>query len=154
MPEKDDVEYDGRRSSWAGVQRTRIAALLVPTGFKGTIYSPFYFFMPLSFLPLRASVRDLAAANWKSGLTVAVISVPLAIALSIASGAGPVAGLITGIWATLIASLFGGSNYNIIGAAGALATVLFAATLAAPFGLGAAILPIITIITGIIILFV
>ncbi len=99
-------------------------------------------------------MRNLLQDNWKSGLTVAVISVPLAIALSIASGAGPVAGLITGIWATLISSLFGGSNYNIIGAAGALATVLFAATLAAPFGLGAAILPIITIITGFIILFV
>lgn len=129
-------------------------AFLVPTGFKGTIYSLSYFFMPFSFLPLRASVRDLVTANWKSGLTVAVISVPLAIALSIASGAGPVAGLITGIWATLIASFFGGSNYNIIGAAGALATVLFAATLAAPLGLGAAILPIITVISGFIILFV
>lgn len=110
--------------------------------------------MPSASLPKRASVRSLVEANWKSGLTVAVISVPLAIALSIASGAGPVAGLITGIWATLIASLFGGSNYNIIGAAGALATVLFAATLAAPLGLGAAILPIITIITGLIILLV
>ena len=65
---------------------------------------------------------QLLKENWKSGLTVAFISVPLSIALSIASGAGPIPGLVTGIWATLIASLFGSSNYNIIGAAGALST--------------------------------
>lgn len=94
---------------------------------------------------------SLLKANWKSGLTVALISVPLSIALSIASGAGPVPGLVTGIWATLIASIFGGSNYNIIGAAGALTTVLFAATLAAPLGLGPAVLPLLALATGIII---
>lgn len=91
------------------------------------------------------------AENWKSGLTVACISVPLSIALSIASGAGPLPGLITGVWATLIASVFGGSNYNIVGAAGALTTVLFASTLIAPLGLGAMVLPLVAIATGIII---
>ncbi len=96
--------------------------------------------------------KTLLRQNWKSGLTVALISVPLSIALSIASGAGPIPGLITGIWATLIASLFGGSNFNIIGAAGALTTVLFAATLAAPLGLGAAVLPLLALATGLIIL--
>lgn len=74
-------------------------------------------------------------ANWQSGVTVALISVPVSIALSVASGAGPVPGVITGIWATVIAGFFGGSNYNIIGAAGALTTVLFAATLMAKSGL-------------------
>lgn len=98
------------------------------------------------------TIKQLIAENWRSGLTVALISVPLSIALSIASGAGPVPGLITGIWATLIASFFGGSNYNIIGAAGALTTVLFGATLIAPLNLGAAILPILAITTGLIIL--
>ncbi|MBY0310352.1 hypothetical protein K2Q16_04380 [Patescibacteria group bacterium] len=89
--------------------------------------------------------------NWKAGLTVALISVPLSIALSVASGAGPVPGIITGVWATLIAGFFGGSNYNIVGAAGALTTVLFAATLAAPLGLGAAVLPLLALATGVII---
>lgn len=98
------------------------------------------------------SIKSLISANWRSGLTVAFISVPLSIALSIASGAGPVPGLITGIWATLIASFFGGNNYNIIGAAGALTTVLFAATLAAPLGLGAAVLPLLALATGFLIL--
>lgn len=94
----------------------------------------------------------LIKSNWKSGLTVALISVPLSIALSVASGAGPIPGVITGIWATAIAALFGGSNYNVIGAAGALTTVLFAATLAAPLGLGAAVLPLIALLSGLMIL--
>ncbi len=100
----------------------------------------------------KKTLSALIHENWKAGLTVALISVPLSIALSIASGAGPVPGLVTGVWATLIASIFGGSNYNIIGAAGALTTVLFAATLAAPLGLGAAVLPLLAIATGLIIL--
>ncbi len=90
----------------------------------------------------------LVKANWKAGLTVALISIPLSIALSVASGAGPLPGVIAGIWATIIAGIFGGSNYNIIGAAGALTTVLFTATLAAPLGLGAAVLPVIAIGSG------
>ena len=110
------------------------------------------FFCMFSFLPKKSSLLPLIQANWKSGLTVALISIPLSIALSIASGAGPIPGIITGIWATLIAAIFGGNNFNVIGAAGALATVLFAATLSAPFGLGASALPLIALATGIIIL--
>ncbi len=95
--------------------------------------------------------KQLIQENWKSGLTVALISVPLSIALSIASGAGPLPGIITGIWGTALAALFGSSNYNVIGAAGALTTILFAATLAAPAGLGAAVLPFMAIATGLIV---
>ena len=105
-----------------------------------------------SYTAYQKNLTRLVAENWKSGLTVALISVPLSIALSIASGAGPVPGIITGIWATLIASIFCSSNYNIIGAAGALSTVLFGATLAAPMGLGAGALPLIAIASGLIML--
>lgn len=98
------------------------------------------------------NILNNSKSNWQSGLTVALISLPLSIALSVASGAGPVPGVITGIWATLIAGFLGGSNYNIIGAAGALTTVLFAATIAAPFGLGAAVLPVIALVSGLMIL--
>lgn len=103
-----------------------------------------------SFIPKYENLPELIRANWKSGLTVALISIPLSISLSIASGAGPIPGVVTGIWATLLAAIFGSNNYNVIGSAGALATILFAATLSAPFGLGAAILPFIAITTGIV----
>ncbi len=105
-----------------------------------------------SLIPKFASFPGLLKLNWKSGLTIAFISVPLSVALAIASGAGPVAGIVTGVWATLIAAIFGSNNYNVIGIAGALATILFAATLAAPLGLGAAVLPLIAIVSGAIVL--
>ena len=95
--------------------------------------------------------REQVKLNWRSGLTVALISVPLSIALSIASGAGPLPGLIAGIWGALIGSMFAGSPYSIIGAAGAITTVLFGATLMAPMGLGADVLPLIALFTGAII---
>ncbi len=99
----------------------------------------------------REAVVSKIKANWQAALTVALISVPLSIALSIASGAGPLPGLITGIWGTLIGSIFIGSNYNVIGAAGALTTVLFGATLVAPLGLGAGVLPLLALVTGLIV---
>lgn len=64
------------------------------------------------------------SSNWKSGLTVSLISIPLSISLAIASGASPIQGIITGIWAGLVASLCGGSNYNIIGPTGALSGII------------------------------
>lgn len=93
-------------------------------------------------------IKSRINENWKAALTVALISIPLSIALSIASGAGPLPGIIAGIWGTLIGSIFIGSNYNILGAAGALTTVLFATTLTAPLGLGATILPLLALFTG------
>ncbi len=89
--------------------------------------------------------------NWKSGLTVAMVSLPLSVALSIASGAGPLPGVITGVWACSVGALLIGSKYNIIGAAGALTTVLYGF---ANFGGNNWVfaLPFLAIISGLIIL--
>jgi len=70
------------------------------------------------------SFSSLISHNWKSGLTVALVSIPLSISLAIASQATPVAGIITAIWAGLIASIVGSSNYNVIGPTGALSGLL------------------------------
>lgn len=85
--------------------------------------------------------------NWKSGLTVALVSIPLSLSLAIASGATPVMGIITSIWAGLVAAAFGGSEFNVIGPAGALSGIL------ASFALtnGAQMLPILAILSGIVI---
>jgi len=118
---------------------------------KAAVHAAAFFFSLILIILMTFNfsfLRDRIAENWKSGLTVALISVPLSIALSVASGAGPIPGVITGIWATLIAALFGGNNYNVIGAAGALTTVLFAATLVAPGDLGPAVLPFVAIVSG------
>lgn len=63
-------------------------------------------------------------SNWKSGITVAFVSIPLSVSLAVASHTSPVAGIITAIWAGFVASLFGGSNFNIIGPTGALSGLL------------------------------
>lgn len=86
--------------------------------------------------------------NWKSGLTVSLVSIPLSVSLAVASQTSPVAGIITAIWAGVIASIFGGSNFNIVGPTGALSGIL--ATYAIIHG--AATLPMLAIITGVIIL--
>lgn len=91
-----------------------------------------------------ARVRD----NWKSGLTVSLASVPLSVSLGIAGGATPLMGIITAIWAGLVASFFGGSNYNIVGPTGALSGLL--AAFALQYGVG--MLPVLAVISGILIL--
>lgn len=86
--------------------------------------------------------------NWKSGLTVSLVSIPLSISLAVASNATPIMGIITAFWAGLIASIFGGSNYNIIGPTGALSGIL--AMFAVTYGIAS--LPALAIMSGIIIL--
>ncbi len=87
------------------------------------------------------------ASNWKSGLTVALISIPLSLSLAIASGATPLMGIITSVWAGLIAAALGGSQFNVVGPAGALSGIL------ASFALtnDVSALPILAIVSGILI---
>lgn len=66
--------------------------------------------------------------NWKSGLTVGLVSIPVGVSLAVASNGSPISGIITAFWAGLLASIFGGSNYNIIGPTGALSGLLFTYT--------------------------
>ena len=62
--------------------------------------------------------------NWRSGVTVSLVSIPLSVSLAVASQASPVVGIVTAIWAGLIASIFGGSNFNIVGPTGALSGII------------------------------
>ena len=64
-------------------------------------------------------------ADGIAGLTVAVIALPLAMALAIASGASPDQGLVTAIVAGLIVSALSGSRVQIGGPTGAFVVVVF-----------------------------
>lgn len=86
--------------------------------------------------------------NWKSGITVSLVSIPLSVSLAVASQTSPIIGVLTAIWAGLTASILGGSNYNIIGPTGALSGVLAAYSLA----YGPATLAPLAIIAGVFIL--
>lgn len=60
-----------------------------------------------------------------AGLTVAVVALPLAMALGIASGASPDKGLITAVIAGFLISALGGSRVQVGGPTGAFVVVVF-----------------------------
>ncbi len=94
------------------------------------------------------AIQEKIRQNWKAGLTVSFVSIPLSISLAVAAGATPLMGVITAIWAGLIASFLGGSNFNIFGPTGALSGILV--VYAIKYGVG--ILPLLAILSGIVII--
>lgn len=65
------------------------------------------------------------AADLIAGLTVAMVAIPLSIAIAIASGAPPATGLITAIVGGFLISLLGGSRVQIGGPTGAFIVVVY-----------------------------
>ena len=64
-------------------------------------------------------------ADFIAGLTVAIVALPLAMALAIASGTTPDKGLITAVVAGFLVSALGGSRFQIGGPTGAFVVVVF-----------------------------
>ncbi len=71
-------------------------------------------------LPTLAEIRTNAIA----GLVAGIIALPLSIALAVAVGVPPIAGLYTTVFAGAAASIFGGSRFNITGPTAALVPLL------------------------------
>ncbi len=96
-------------------------------------------FEPKLFTVLREgySWADLRA-DALAGLTVAVVALPLSLALAIASGAAPEKGLYTAIVAGFLISAFGGSRVQIGGPTAAFIPVVF--VVIQKFGFGGLIL--------------
>jgi sulfate permease, SulP family len=67
-------------------------------------------------------------ADAMAGLTVAIVALPLSMAIAIASGASPAQGIYTAIFGGFVVSALGGSRFQIGGPAGAF-IVLVAATI-------------------------
>lgn len=63
-------------------------------------------------------------ADIVAGLIVAIIALPLSIALAIASGVSPEQGLYTAVVAGFVIAMFGGSRVNISGPTAAFATIV------------------------------
>ncbi|MBY0549772.1 MAG: SulP family inorganic anion transporter [Candidatus Obscuribacterales bacterium] len=76
-----------------------------------------------------------ATADVWAGVTVALVALPLNLALAIAAGVEPGVGITTGIIAGVIGSLFGGQRYAVTGPAAAMAVVLIG--IAQTYGIGA-----------------
>ncbi|HET9398130.1 MAG TPA: SulP family inorganic anion transporter [Sphingomicrobium sp.] len=78
---------------------------------------------------LLTTIRDyswrLLIGDALAGFTVALVALPLSIAIAIASGAEPKAGLVTAVIAGFLVSLLGGSRVQIGGPTGAFIVVVY-----------------------------
>ncbi len=80
---------------------------------------------PKLLTTLRETTPAVLGADLLAGLTVAMVAVPLSIAIAIASGAPPATGLITAIVGGFLVSLLGGSRVQIGGPTGAFIVVVY-----------------------------
>lgn len=80
-------------------------------------------------IPLKRYFTRYFKKDLLSGLTVGVISLPLAMAFAIASGVNPEYGIYTTIIAACLVALFGGSKYQVAGPTGAFVPILLSIVL-------------------------
>ncbi len=81
-------------------------------------------FRPKLFFDMKGYGAKQLFSDLVAGLIVAIIALPLSIALAIASGVSPEKGIYTAIVAGLVISVLGGSRVNISGPTAAFATIV------------------------------
>lgn len=81
-------------------------------------------FQPKLFSCLKSYSGKQFTNDLIAGIIVAIIALPLSIALAIASGVGPERGIFTAIIAGFVISFLGGSRVNISGPTAAFATIV------------------------------
>lgn len=79
---------------------------------------------PMLFSVIKKYNAGMFAKDVVSGIIVAIIALPLSIALALASGVGPQEGIYTAIVAGFIISFLGGSRVQIAGPTAAFATIV------------------------------
>lgn len=82
-------------------------------------------FKPKLFTTLKNYTRQQFISDVTAGVIVAIIALPLSIALAIASGVSPEKGLHTAIIAGFLISFFGGSRVQIGGPTGAFMVIVY-----------------------------
>ena len=79
---------------------------------------------PMLLTSLKSYSREQFFKDVTAGIIVAIIALPLSIALALASGVGPEAGIFTAIVAGFVISALGGSSVQIAGPTAAFATIV------------------------------
>ena len=79
---------------------------------------------PMLLTTLKSYSREQFVKDVTAGIIVAIIALPLSIALALASGVGPEAGIFTAIVAGFVISALGGSAVQIAGPTAAFATIV------------------------------
>lgn len=80
--------------------------------------------LPMLFTTLKGYNKTQFVKDLVAGVIVAIIALPLSIALALASGVGPEQGIYTAIIAGFVISLLGGSHVQIAGPTAAFATIV------------------------------
>ena len=80
--------------------------------------------MPKLFSVMKTYTKEQFIKDVVSGIIVAIIALPLSIALALASGVTPEKGIYTAITAGFVISLLGGSRVQIAGPTAAFATIV------------------------------
>ncbi|MBR5203034.1 MAG: sulfate permease [Clostridia bacterium] len=83
-----------------------------------------FYLKPKLFSVLKNYKKDQVAKDIVAGIIVAIIALPLSIALALASGVEPACGVYTAIFAGFMVSFLGGSRVQIAGPTAAFATVV------------------------------
>ena len=83
-----------------------------------------FYLKPKFFESIKSYNKSQFAKDVVAGIIVAIIALPLSIALAIASGVNPEQGIYTAIFAGFIVALMGGSKVQIAGPTAAFATVV------------------------------
>ncbi len=83
-----------------------------------------FYLKPKFFETIKNYTKDQFVNDVIAGLIVAIIALPLSIALALASGVEPACGVYTAIFAGFIVALLGGSAVQIAGPTAAFATVV------------------------------
>ncbi len=81
-------------------------------------------FNPMLFTDLKSYSGQQFLKDIIAGIIVAIIALPLSIALAIASGVTPEMGIYTAVIAGLVTAIFGGSSVQISGPTAAFATIV------------------------------
>ena len=81
-------------------------------------------FVPKLFDCIKTYSKEQCIKDIVSGIIVAIIALPLSIALALASGVGPEQGIYTAIFAGFVISFLGGSRVQIAGPTAAFATIV------------------------------
>lgn len=79
---------------------------------------------PMLLIALKSYDKSQFVKDVTAGIIVAIIALPLSIALALASGVGPEAGIFTAIVAGFVISALGGSSVQIAGPTAAFATIV------------------------------
>lgn len=83
-----------------------------------------FYLKPKLFSVLKNYKKDQLAKDIVAGVIVAIIALPLSIALALASGVEPACGVYTAVFAGFMVSFLGGSRVQIAGPTAAFATVV------------------------------